>query len=205
MKPQNVDALLFDIGNVIYSIDFNRALACWAAHASCEAALLAGRFTIDAAFRRHEIGEITDTEFFAALRSMLRIELSDAQLLEGWNAIFLDEPPGISAALADAAARVPLYAFSNTNAAHEVHWSAKYAATLAHFRKIFLSHVIHQRKPDAAAFRFVIDEIGVPADRVVFFDDSLVNVEGARACGLRAVHIRALADVPAAVAAALER
>jgi hypothetical protein len=54
MKPQNVDALLFDLGNVIYGIDFNRALTCWARHASCDATILASRFTVDSALKRHE-------------------------------------------------------------------------------------------------------------------------------------------------------
>jgi|ERR1043165_3970002 putative hydrolase of the HAD superfamily len=185
MKAARADALLFDIGNVIYGIDFDRALACWAAHAACAPALLTNRFTVDAAFRRHEIGEITDAEFFAALRSMLQIELSDDQLLEGWNAIFLDEPAGISAALKEAAACVPLYAFSNTDRAHEAFLSRKYAGLLAHFRKLFLSSTIGLRKPDAEAFRHVVKEIGVPAERIVFFDDSIVNVEAARACSLQ--------------------
>jgi glucose-1-phosphatase len=131
------------------------------------------------------------------------VDLSDGQLLDGWNAIFLDQPPDISAAIATAAARVPIYGFSNTNAAHELLWSKKYATTLAHFRKIFVSHAIGLRKPDAAAFDFVVNRIGVPAPRIVFFDDSLSNVEAARACGLQAVHIRSLAEVPAAIAAAM--
>jgi putative hydrolase of the HAD superfamily len=203
MSPRNADALLFDLGNVLYGIDFNRAFACWAGYASCDAALLASRFKIDTAVKRHEVGEITDAEFFASLRRSLGVDLSDGQLLDGWNAIFLDEPPDISAAVATAAARVPIFAFSNTNAAHELHWSKKYATTLAHFSEVFVSHAIGLRKPDAAAFDFVVRKIGVPATRIVFFDDSVSNVEGARARGLQAVHVRSLADVPAAVAAAL--
>jgi HAD superfamily hydrolase (TIGR01509 family) len=109
--------------------------------------------------------------------------------------------PGISAALAQAAARMPLYAFSNSNPAHAACWPDRYAAPLAHFRKVFVSSTIGLRKPDAAAFQFVVDEIGVPAGRVVFFDDSLSNVEGARACGLQAVHVTSHADVARTLAA----
>ena len=76
---------------------------------------LSARFARDETFRRHETGEISDAEFFDGLRSTLGIGLSDAQLLEGWNAIFAGEMPGINALLARAAKRLPLYAFSNTN------------------------------------------------------------------------------------------
>jgi putative hydrolase of the HAD superfamily len=203
MTPVSADALLFDLGNVVFEIDFDRAFSRWAHHASCDAAALRACFSHDAAYRRYEIGAIGHEEYFASLRVSLGIDLSDAQFLEGWNAIFIDEVPGISAALAQAAARLPVYAFSNSNPAHEACWADRYGGTLAHFRKIFVSSTIGLRKPDAAAFQFVVNEIGVPADRIVFFDDSLHNVEGARACGLQAVHVPDPAIVTTAVAAAL--
>jgi putative hydrolase of the HAD superfamily len=201
MTPVSADALLFDLGNVVFDIDFERAFARWARHASCDAATLRERFSHDAAYRRHEVGAIGHEEYFESLRASLRIDISDAHFLEGWNAIFLDEVPGISAALAQAAARMPVYAFSNSNPAHEACWDDRYGGTLAHFRKVFVSSTIGLRKPDAEAFRFVVGEIGVPAERIVFFDDSQNNVEGARACGLQAVHVTSHADVAEALAA----
>jgi putative hydrolase of the HAD superfamily len=41
----------------------------------------------------------------------------------------------------------------------------------------------------------------MPAERIVFFDDSQSNVEGARACGLQAVHVTSHADVAGTLAA----
>jgi len=201
MTPVSADALLFDLGNVVFEIDFNLAFARWARHASCDAAVLRARFSHDPAYERHEIGAIGHEEYFESLRASLGIDLSDAQFLDGWNAIFLDEVPGISAALAQATARLPAYAFSNSNPAHEACWPDRYAAPLAHFRKVFVSSTIGLRKPDAAAFQFVVSEIGVPAERIVFFDDSASNVEGARACGLQAVHVTSPADVVQTLAA----
>jgi glucose-1-phosphatase len=203
MTARQVDALLFDLGNVVIDIDFNRALARWAAHAGCETEQLRRRFCIDEACRRHEIGLISDAEYFASLRGSLGIDLSDAQMLDGWNAIYIGEAAGMSATLARAAAHVPLFAFTNTNPAHEAYWSVHFADITSHFRKIYVSSTIGRRKPDADAFRFVSADIGVPPERILFFDDGLANVEGARACGLQAVHVRAPADVSAALAAIL--
>jgi glucose-1-phosphatase len=200
MTAQGVDALLFDLGNVVIDIDFNRAFARWAAHAGCDVAQVRTRFCVDEACKRHEIGAISDGEYFASLRDSLGITLSDAHLLDGWNAIFIDEAPGIAQLLARAAARLPVYCFSNTNPAHEAYWSTRFADTIRHFRKIYVSSTIGLRKPDAAAFRFVSGDIGVPPGRILFFDDSLANVEGARACGLQAVHVRAPSDIAAALA-----
>jgi FMN phosphatase YigB (HAD superfamily) len=201
LSPGSADALLFDIGRVVLDIDFNRTFACWAGHAGCEVAHLAARFSPDEAFKRHERGEISDAEFFAGLRASLGIKMSDAQFLEGWNALFAGEMPGIAAHLARAAGRVPLYAFSNTNGAHVEHFSQAYAGVLGHFREIFLSSSIGLRKPDTAAYHHVVKAIGLPASRIVFFDDSAANIEGARACGLATVHVTAPHDVADALSA----
>jgi glucose-1-phosphatase len=201
LSPGAADALLFDLGRVVIDIDFNRTLACWAGHAGCEPALLAGRMKPDDNFKRHEKGEIADAEFFAGLRESLGIDVSDMHLLEGWNAIFTGEMPGISALLARASQRLPLYAFSNTNRPHVEHFSVTYAGVLGHFREIFLSSTIGLRKPDAAAYDHVVKAIGVPAPRIVFFDDLAANIEGARARGLIAVHVTSPDDVTDALAA----
>jgi putative hydrolase of the HAD superfamily len=96
---------------------------------------------------------------------------------------------------------VPLYAFSNTNRAHEVHFSRHFAEVLGHFREVFLSSTIGLRKPDADAYDHVVKAIGVPAARIVFFDDLMENIEGARDRGLKAVHVTSIRDVAAALAA----
>jgi FMN phosphatase YigB (HAD superfamily) len=201
LSPGAADALLFDLGRVVLDIDFNNALACWAGHAGCEPAQLVGRFVHDDIYQRHERGEIEDAEFFASLRASLGVGLSDAQFLEGWNAIFAGEMPGIAPLLKRAADRLPLYAFSNTNSAHVEHFLQAYAGVLGHFREIFLSSSIGLRKPDAAAYDHVVKAIAVPASRIVFFDDLAENIEGARARGLTAVHVTSPDDVADALAA----
>ena len=109
--------------------------------------------------------------------------------------------PGIAPLLASAAKRMPLYAFSNTNPAHVAHFSQAYAGVLGHFREIFLSSSIGLRKPDAEAYDHVVKAIGVPASRILFFDDSAANIEGARARGLCAIHVTSTDDVARALTA----
>ena len=195
LSPTSADALLFDLGRVVLDIDFGKALACWAGHAGCTPAELVARFVREESYRHHEVGKIDDAAYFESLRQSLGIKLSDAQMLEGWNSIFTGAMPGIGPLLARASKRLPLYAFSNTNPPHVEHFSKTYAEVLGHFREMFLSSTIGLRKPDAAAYDHVVKAIGVPAQRIVFFDDSAENIAGARARGLIGVHVTSTHDV----------
>ena len=202
LSPGAADALLFDLGRVVLDIDFSKAIACWAGHAGLKPEAIVTRYVRDSeAYRLHEVGKISDEDYFQSLRASLGIGISDAQFLEGWNAIFAGEMPDIAELLPRAAKQVPLYAFSNTNAAHVEHFSQAYADVLGHFREIFLSSTIGLRKPDAAAYDHVVKAIGVPAERIVFFDDLAENIEGARRQGLIGVHVTSPNDVAKALSA----
>jgi HAD superfamily hydrolase (TIGR01549 family) len=193
--PGDADALLFDLGRVVFNIDFPRALACWAGHAGCEPAAMAARFSTDESYHHHERGTISDEAFFDNLRRSLGIAITDEQFLEGWNAIFADEMEGIAPLLERAAKHFPLYVYSNTNRAHIAYFTQVHAHTLKPFRELYYSSSIGHRKPDAAGFDHVVGAIGKPASRIVFFDDLADNVEAARACGLKAVHVTSSRDV----------
>ena len=198
-KPYGADALLFDLGRVIIDIDFDRALACWAGHARCDWKSLSARFSHDDAYERHEIGAIDEVAYFSALAASLGIDITIEQWLEGWNAIFVGEMPGIADLLVVAGQHLPLYAFTNSNRAHERYFSRRFAGVLGYFQDVYVSSTIGLRKPDAEAFDHVVAAIGVPAERILFFDDNRDNVEGARARGLKAVHVTSIADIAKAL------
>src|SRR5258707_13297220 len=94
--PGSADVLLFDIGRVVLDIDFGKVMSIWAGHAGCAPSDVAGRFVVDDNFRHHETGKIDDAAFFESLRGSLGIAITDAQFLEGWNAIFAGEIAGIA-------------------------------------------------------------------------------------------------------------
>ena len=108
--------------------------------------------------------------------------------------------PGISELLAKAAESFSLYAFTNSNGEHEQCWSKQFSSILSNFKEIYVSSTIGFRKPEAESYDHVVKAIGASADRIVFFDDVLENVEGARARGLQAVHVKSVADVANALA-----
>jgi len=189
------DALLFDLGGVIMGIDLDRCFASWGADAGVPLAILRERHRYDEMHERHERGEASDAEFFASRARMLGIELAEERWLAGWNEIFTEEITAVVRLVDRVRHRVPVYAFSNTNAAHMRVWSQRFAPALEHFREVFVSHELGARKPERAAFEAVARRIGVEPGRILFFDDSQANVEGARIAGLQAVWVRSPQDV----------
>jgi putative hydrolase of the HAD superfamily len=199
MTAASVGALLFDLGGVVFEIDFDRALRHWARGAGVSPESLRARFAPDAHYARYERGEIDAGAYFDSLRGSLGIEIGDEALRAGWNAIFKGEANGIAAELVRAARSLPIYAFSNTNPLHRAEWAGRFASLLAPFREIFVSFELGHRKPEPAAYREVCSRMGMACSSVLFFDDSAENVEGARVLGMRAVQVRSTADVRAAL------
>ena len=194
-----IQALLFDLGGVVVDIDFNRAFAHWQPMSRLSLAELKAAFTFDVPYQRHERGEITAAEYFAHLAQHLQLHGDPAQIADGWNSIFIDEITETRRMVESVRAKLPCYAFTNTNAAHQAAWSSRFPAVVQAFERVFVSSEIGHRKPDHSAFEYVAQTIGVPIASILFFDDTLANVEGALAAGLEAVHVRGPADVKAAL------
>lgn len=192
LAPQ---ALLFDLGGVVIDIDFDRALRAWQVYSRLSLDEIRQRFRFDAQYEQFERGQMDAKAYMDHLASILELQATHAQVLAAWNSIFVGEIADTVEAIGALPSHLPCYAFSNTNAAHHTVWSARYAAPLQSFRRVFCSHEMGLRKPERQAFDQVVRSIGVAPSAIMFFDDLQANVEGARAAGLQAVHVGSPADV----------
>jgi putative hydrolase of the HAD superfamily len=72
------------------------------------------------------------------------------------------------------------------------------------FETVVDSGFVGCRKPEGKIYRMTLERIGLPAASCLFVDDVLVNCEGARKAGIRAVHFQdneqAIAEIRAALA-----
>ena len=189
-----IKALLFDLGGVILDIDFNLAFKSWSKHTDSSAEKIRSKFKFDRYYEAHEKGEIEFEEYFFSLRKTLGINITDQEFKDGWNSIFIDEILGISTLLVDIKKKIPIYIFSNTNHLHKSYWLNKFQPVLSNFEKIFTSSDIGKRKPELEAFQIVTDLIGIESPQIVFFDDLLENVNGAKRAGLKTVHVQTILD-----------
>jgi glucose-1-phosphatase len=85
--------------------------------------------------------------------------------------------------------------FSNTNPVHVRFMDSK-GWTRSLFDRFFASCALRSMKPDQAAFRKVLDLIGVQPKDVVFIDNMERNVVGARRAGIKhAVRFHSIASL----------
>ncbi len=187
--------LLFDLGGVLVDFSFDRALSYWSNYSTLPIDQLKQRFVFDIPYQRHERGEIAAAEYFAHLASALELNASNEAIARGWNSIFIAEIAETRALLNSVRKQIPCFACTNTNTEHMATWTALYPDMFAAFTQVFASHEIGLRKPEAAAFDYICRTTGIAAESILFFDDLLENVEGARSAGLQAVHVRSPTDV----------
>ncbi len=193
--PPAIAALLFDMGGVVIDIDFERALQIWTSHSRLPIDQIRGRFSMDEAYAQHEIGEIGAVEYFAHLRERLELSASDAEICAGWNAIFKAEISQSVDYILAVRDKIPCYAFTNSNPTHQVYWAAAYPRVVDSFHRVFVSSELGLRKPHREAFEAISDFSGIALQEMLFFDDLEENVDGARAAGLQAVHVKTHRDV----------
>ncbi len=196
---RNITALLFDLGGVIIDIDFTRALQSWSNSSRLSLDEIERRFKVDEAFQRHERGEIECREYFTHLRQILELEASDAEIRQGWNAIFVDEVTATVDYIAAIRTELPCYAFTNSNPTHQAFWMAAYPAAMDAFEQIFVSSEMGLRKPEREAFEAIAAATGNRLDEILFFDDTEENVAGARAVGMPSILVNSHADVEQAL------
>lgn len=194
-----LDALLFDLGGVVIDIDFSRVFSHWARFSPYSVEEIADRCVFDETYHSYERGETDDAAFFAHVRDLLALDIEEAEILAGWNAVFVGQNPTVLGLIGEVAGRLPTYAFTNTSSSHQTAWSRAYPDVVGAFARVFSSAEMGLRKPDRAAFDAVVGAIGCDPSRILFFDDLPGNVAGARAAGLQAVQVRAPADVHAAL------
>ena len=194
-----IEGLLFDLGGVVIEIDFERALQTWKQWTSLPIEEMRHRFKIDEPYEKHERGEIEAPEYFTHLRKVLELEAKDSEINLGWNAIFLNEIKETVNYIQTVKEQLPCFAFTNSNPAHQVFWMSAFPRAVDSFHQIFVSSELGLRKPDPRSFEAIADTIGIGLDTMLFFDDSVENVMGAKAVGMHAIHVKEPLDVKQAL------
>jgi putative hydrolase of the HAD superfamily len=188
-------AVLLDLGGVVLDIDFHRVFNFWAARSGTPPSVFYKRWSLDDAYKEHEVGLISFSEYCQHLGQELDVTLSEKDWRIGWNSLWVGTYPTVVELLPQIASQYILCAFSNTNSTHSDSFKLQFPKALSHFKNLYLSQELGQRKPNPEAFLKVCEHMGQCAEEVIFLDDTLENIEGAATAGLIARHTKSEMEV----------
>lgn len=139
-----------------------------------------------------EEGKISAEEFTRIVLASSRPDATEEDVVQAVWKILVDIAPYKVELLRKMAAKYDLYMLSNINSiairkVEEIFINAGIPLETI-FKKRFYSYQLKTIKPAAYFYKTVIKEISLPAEDMLFIDDSKANVEGALNAGLPAVH-----------------
>jgi len=189
--------IIFDLGGVILDIDFKKTEKAFVELGVTNFNELFGLGRAASFFRDHEAGKITDNEFLASLQKLASHSLEAEVVQKAWNALLINFPPARIEFLKNIKSKYRLFLLSNTNAIHLAAFQKMYMDAFNNgslddlFEKVYYSHQIGFRKPDKEIYQLVLEENDLNPGETLFIDDALVNVEAAKALGIKSIHLLA--------------
>ncbi len=177
--------LLFDLGGVIVPWVGFDALA--EDNNMTREAVIA-RLAKSDIFNAYEIGECDDLTFLKEMVSLFEMDIAPQAFADIWNSWVLPPFPNTLQTLKSLKDNYIVACLSNTNALHWQHLNGMLDLN-AVFDFAFASQQIKTAKPHPRSYQIPIEDMGVDPADVIFFDDTLPNVEAARAEGITTHHV----------------
>lgn len=192
----SVKNLIFDLGGVILDLSVDHTLESFSRLSGLNKDRVQEIYTSAPGFLQYEKGEIEDAEFRNFVRETFSISASDKELDECWNAMLRGIPAVKLDLLLRLQSEYQVFLLSNTNGIHIEHINNVILSASGdgkqlddYFHRAYYSHRMRKRKPDAEIFEQVIEENNLVPEQTLFLDDYAINIEGARAVGIKTVHV----------------
>jgi len=188
----NIKNIIFDYGNVIFSIDFTLTQQAFADLGISNATEFFGHRKQDDIFNAFEKGEITAEGFRAKIREKAgNPGLTDDQINNAWNKMLLGIAKGNNDLLAKLKGKYRTFLLSNINAIHYdyiidyLKREFGFEGNDHLFEKVYYSHFIGKRKPDADIFEYILKDSNLKPEETLFIDDSPQHLETAAKLGIQ--------------------
>jgi len=191
---KDIKAIIFDLGAVILNINYQNTINAFSKLGVKNAASFYSKKVQTNLFNQIETGNITAKKFLTELQKETD-NASINQVSEAWNAMLLDLPENRLTLIKSLKKKYSIYLLSNTNSIHidafkKKIGNIKWVKFCNLFDKIYLSHEVGLRKPNAAIFEYILAEQNLKAQEVFFIDDSPQHIESANKLGIKTHHLK---------------
>ena len=201
MRVNEIECFLFDLGGVLVDWD---GIAPLVDLTNGKLTLeQARRFWLESAWvRKFEAGHCSPEAYAEGVVAELELRIEPATFLAAFYAWDKGPLPGAIELVRALKERYHVACLSNNNV---LHWSNPVLQSLtAHFDPAIASFHVGLMKPDRDIFDLAIQRIGLPPQRIVYFDDNPECVEAARGAGLLACQAKGVDNVRARLAVLLK-
>jgi FMN phosphatase YigB (HAD superfamily) len=188
---QNIKNIIFDYGNVIFEINFEKAQQALFQLGITDIENFFSHKKHHAIFNDFESAAISPTEFRNEIRTAANNPgLTDDEIDAAWNSLLIGVPATVHDTLLKVKEKYRTFLLSNNN---EIHYNyiVKYLKrdfgmddNSSLFEKTYYSQHMSLRKPDVEIFLQVLRENNLNAEETLFIDDSPQHIEGAKKAGL---------------------
>ncbi|WP_111671067.1 HAD family hydrolase [Algoriphagus litoralis] len=194
-KAIDADFLIFDLGNVIIDIDYQRSLNLIKSLLPISFHEKVDFFYATGFHKDYEKGLIDTFTFRNEVRKYFEQDWEDEKVDEIWNSLLGNIPRERLELVSKLKTSYQIGILSNTN---EIHIEAVYKRLKSDFGMdrfeplfdhVFYSHEMGLAKPSAAIYTTMLELLDTTADRVMFFDDLDANVVGAKSVGIHSVQV----------------
>ena len=175
--------VIFDLGNVLVSVDFMRACRRFEAAGGAPASVILEAIAKGADKAGFDTGRLSPQQFAARFCDAIGARVPYAEFAAIWCDIFAEQRE-VTGVLDRIAAKADLVLLSNTDPLHLDYVRSHYDF-LRKFGHLVLSYEVGHAKPAAQIFGRAL-ALAAPGTRMIYFDDMPEFVAAARACGLPA-------------------
>lgn len=191
-KMDKIRNIIFDYGNVIFTINFKRAQQSFRDLGIQDVENFFSHAGHAPMFDQFEQGLITSAEFREGIRQVAGIPtLSDDEIDTAWNSLLIGVPEPNHDLLLKVKDQYRTFLLSNNNEIH-YNWIMDYLkrehqleSNSIFFEKDYYSHLMKMRKPNPEIFQFVLNEHQLDPKETLFIDDSPQHLKTAAALGLQ--------------------
>lgn len=187
--------IIFDFGGVLLNLDFKRTENAFVELGVTDFSERYSQFAADDLFKNLETGDVPAYRFYEAIQKLVP-GATDEAIEKAWNAMLLTFRKETIPTLQYLKGKYKTYLFSNTNIIHENAFRKiiKDETGITDFDGLFTgayySHKMRLRKPDAPSFQKILRDNALRAEETLFVDDTLPNIEAAKALGLQVWHLQ---------------
>jgi putative hydrolase of the HAD superfamily len=182
--------IFFDIGGVLLEIDHVRSLQYWSDCIDLSIDVIKDHFPYEV-HEQYEIGEITDNEFFQAVKDGFAQPncLKEDDFWQGWNKLIVAETETVKL-LPLLKQSYNVYLLSNTNPRHIKHEVGKRFSFQKNVDMAFYSFDLGCRKPDEAIYLKALELTGAKPKESLLIDDIIINIDTARSLRMETIHYK---------------